>query len=421
MPFLPKRSSSRHPPSTIVLGILFFCAAVLVLSACGEATPELLKRQDLFSLKLGRMENGIDMFQIGGVKSASKNRVFMRNGIFYIANGNSGKIMEFSSYGDLIGLFYNPQENPKPVLMGDDAGQGRISNKQAVSYSFQQIGEIAVSRTGNLLVDDLSPEAQRVFDEKIGAELNHVVLRFDEKGRYLDYIGQEGLGGSPFPYIEGLYVTINDDIVVVSRTTKRSLVYWYDASGKRKFLVDITDDTLPIPNEGRFVPSLKAIRPDPEYAILSLHIDYYPVANIEASQQTELPRVESRVYSLNVPSGVYNGWFSLPYETVPLKEASQFEPKRVQALHNFLGTGVGGRYYFTHRAGDDRHVLTIVERNGRVQQKRLLEIDDSSLVDVDYHLSFEGVISGFYGFEDHALIAWWRADGSTPGVAASPD
>jgi len=400
--------------------IWFCCAASLLLASCSSPSLDTLKRQDLFSIKLGRMENCIDLFQIDGVKSPSKNRIVMRGGIFYVANGNSDKIMVFSSYGDLIGLYYNPQENPKPVLTGEDAGPGRMTNKQAVAYLFQDIGEIAVNRGGMLLVDDLSPHAQKVYDDKLGAVLNHIVLRFDEKGRYLDYIGQEGPGGAPFPYIEGLYVTQNDEVVVVARTDKHSLVYWYDASGKRKYLVDISEDSLPVPNERRYLPSLKGIRPDPEFPLLSLQVDYYPLSDEQNQNQSDAPRIESRIYSLNPSNGGYESWFSLPYETSPLKDASRFEPKHVQSLHNFLGMGAGGKYYFTHRASDDTHVLTIIERGGRVAQKRLLEVDDSLLVDVAYYLSFDGVISGLYGFEDRALVAWWSPGGTVPESSAAP-
>ena len=60
---------------------------------------EELNREELFSLQIGKMDNQIDLFQVGGVMAGAKNRIYMRDGLFYLANGNSAKIMELSSYG----------------------------------------------------------------------------------------------------------------------------------------------------------------------------------------------------------------------------------------------------------------------------------------------------------------------------------
>lgn len=369
------------------------------------ANPELLKREDLFSLRLGKMEDSVDLFQIDGIKSTHKNRLFMRNGIFYISNGNSGKIMEFSSYGNLLGLIYNPQDNPKPVLMGEENNQGRLSNKMAVPYTFSELGDIAVARSGLLYAEDLTPEHRRSIDPKLGAVLNHIILRFNSHGQFLDYLGQEGIGGSPFPYVESIHTTVADDLVVVCRTTRQWLIYWYNANGQRKYYVSIALDKLPVPAEAGWIPDLKSVKPDPEYPQLYLHLDYYP--NSSGSQSN---LVTSRLYTLNLISTNYESYFSLPQETQVLSGTSRFEPAKVQSLHEFLGESIGGHFFFINRSGDNQRKLTILDRNGRVLNTRSLMIEDSQLVDLDLHLSFEGVISGFYGFEDRALVAWWRAD-----------
>ena len=70
---------------------------------------------ELFSLSMGKMEDQIDLFQFENAMVERANSITMRDGWFYVANGSAGKIMVFSSYGDLIFLLYNPQTNPAPT------------------------------------------------------------------------------------------------------------------------------------------------------------------------------------------------------------------------------------------------------------------------------------------------------------------
>ena len=75
----------------------------------------------MFSIPLGKLENQIDLFSSSGGTTERETHIFMRDGWFYVANGNSGKVMVFSSYGDLIFLLYNPVTNPAPVLLNSVA------------------------------------------------------------------------------------------------------------------------------------------------------------------------------------------------------------------------------------------------------------------------------------------------------------
>ena len=65
-------------------------------------------------------------------------------------------------------------------------------------------------------MEDVVPDARAEEDEENHAYLNRVVRRFDTSGVYLDYLGQEGIGGTPFPYIEAIHVNEADEIIVVS-------------------------------------------------------------------------------------------------------------------------------------------------------------------------------------------------------------
>ena len=138
----------------------FLTAALIIpllLASCAPRELEELNREELFNLQIGKMDNQIDLFQVGGVMAGAKNRIYMRDGLFYLANGNSAKIMELSSYGDLIFLLYNSIENPPPTSFNTEQTTERIesadqtegeelsSTRRAVAYPLQRIGELVAS------------------------------------------------------------------------------------------------------------------------------------------------------------------------------------------------------------------------------------------------------------------------------------
>ncbi|MGI9256549.1 MAG: LIC_12708 family protein, partial [Salinispira sp.] len=183
--------------------------------SCNRAavSGEVLPGEFLFSLDIGVLENEIDLFHRGGTLPEERNSVFMYRGIIFIANSLGNKIMEFSSYGDLISLIYNAEENPRPLLLSSSPREGNIVNKAAHSFPFRNIGEISVSSENVLLVTDTAAPGQEGFDLETGAAFQHIIHRFTSEGDYLDYIGQEGVGGTPFSFIVSMNVTARNELV----------------------------------------------------------------------------------------------------------------------------------------------------------------------------------------------------------------
>ena len=85
----------------------------------------------------------------------------MRDGFFYIANGESKKIMEMTSYGDLVRLYFNSDANPEPSFMSQDNAVS--ATRKATIYPFNQLGAIAVDNRQYLYaVDELPVERQEL-------------------------------------------------------------------------------------------------------------------------------------------------------------------------------------------------------------------------------------------------------------------
>jgi hypothetical protein len=160
-----------------------------------------------FSLGLGRAEDQVDLVQLSGVPVRDSTYLYMRDGIFYIANGNAEKVMEFSSYGDILSLLYDPEITPQPFLLaGDGSGQMNVT-KRAYRFDFVRPGPFAISPDKEILIVDEVPANRVEFDARLGIVLNHVILRFSQNGSLSDFLGQEGPGGTRFHSSNGLRST----------------------------------------------------------------------------------------------------------------------------------------------------------------------------------------------------------------------
>ncbi len=424
---------------------LGLCLALwlVLLSGCTEGPLEELSRQELFSLKIGKMDNQIDLFQIGGELFNHKNRLYMRGGLFYIANGNSAKVMEFTSYGDLIFLLYNPQSNPHPVSLSGSIEKGQDATRKAVPYPLRAIGELAVDSEKRIYLEDKVSEERQVKDKDQGVILNRVVLRFDRHGTLLDFIGQEGVGGTPFPYIISIHISETDELTVVCRTTQAWLVFWYDSQGHLLYQVRIDQEHLPRPDveslrggrpgtgsrnstvnqaaestngtQQEVIPFVATVVPDLEDHLLYLHLHYY-LDTIDGTTgiTATVKNAASRIYTLDLDTGKYTSYLevfqdSRRKEMVGIQEAiSPLET--IAPSYELLGVSAGKAFFLLRREDANLFRLHILDRDGKRVAKRYLVMEDSELFFKELSLSPSGIIYALLGEEYEAKLVWWRSD-----------
>ena len=396
----------NHLPARIA------CAAIgiVLITGCQRKGLQELVRDDLFSIQLGKMEDQMDLFQIDGAPQEHQTSVFMRDGQFYIANGSSAKVMTFTSYGDLISLIYNPATNPQPMLLTPRVSGDTVSTRSSVKFPFKDIGKIVVSSDSTLYVEDDVPDGKGVLDEKTGAWLGRVILRFDRLGNPTGYIGQEGVGGTPFPVIVGLSMTNRDQLVVVSRLPDYSwLAFWYSKDGA--LLYQISIDPRNLPTEKGVIPSLMEVIPDMKDPVLYLMIQYFKETIDPAThQQSSMENYASRVYTLSLKTGTYQSFVQLPTNP-PRKEKSGFTTTEIPAPPNdLLGVSGNGFYYLLGFTDSNLYTLTILDASGRVRSRRYMVIEDSELLFRDVKLAPTGLVYGLLCNSDKAWTSWWRSD-----------
>src|SRR6056297_1206998 len=106
---LTERFAAATIPTHMAIRRFFFVSGLSLLLvslflSCEADQPVVLEKEALFRIELGKMEDQIDIFEVGGVAQPKKNVVDMVDGSVFVANGNANKVMEFTSFGDLISL-----------------------------------------------------------------------------------------------------------------------------------------------------------------------------------------------------------------------------------------------------------------------------------------------------------------------------
>jgi hypothetical protein len=385
---------------------------VLVWTSCQAKGVEELARQELFTLAIGKMDNQIDLFQIEGTRYGETTRIAMRDGLFYVANGNSQKVMGFSSYGDLIFLLYNPDTNPPPVSFSQGSEDEVASTKVAVAYPFRRLGELAVDSDKRLYVEDMVAQERQVRDRELKVILDRVVLRFDRHGEQLDFIGQEGVGGTPFPYVEDLCVTERDELVVICRAPQFWQVFWYSKEGSLRYQVTVDQDHLPLPDGGGgAIASVGRLVPDLTSDTLNVLVYYYtgaaddPNANPEESLS-----YSARIYKLDLGSGRYDRYVEVPQDGTRKERVGAQEVEIPAPSYELLGTNAGGYYFLLRREDANLFQLLILEPGGRELTRRHLVMEDSELYYKQVGLAATGIVYALLAEEYAAKVVWWRSD-----------
>ena len=401
--------SSGYYKSMKKYTVIFIILLLLFFFSCGSEDKTIFQKETRFSLKIGKMEDQISLVQFQGQSFNSRIRIFMRNGLFYISNGSGYKVMEFNSYGDILSMLYNPEENPVPILLAYDQDDEVVSNKQAHPYPFLNVGDLAVTPDGQILVEDTLPENRCEYDGDLEAYLDRVVLRFSREGNLIDYLGQEGVGGTPFPYIERLDVNSQGEIIVITRTMRSWLIFWYSNEGILLYRIEIPLDTLPGPETADVAAHLETIYPDPDSRYLYLKIDYYRTRyEEETNTAVGVDFQESRVYLFDINEGSYQGYAGVPHYFI--KDNSFLNEEEMETLYEFKGAAKGGNLFLMSPEGGDFYQILILSRDGKVISRRRIELRDREHILKEFYLSPQGILIALLVKEFEVEIVWWRSD-----------
>lgn len=381
----------------------------LLIFSC-EKNSELsnVRREEKFTLNYGSLENQIRLFNLNSTEEINTH-IAMRNGFFFISNGESQKILQMNSFGELLTLYHNPETNPAPLF--DDTGSNSdsaYSTKKTVAYPFNSPSFLAAdSHQYFYAVETLPKERYEISDERI---LRQIVLRFNSDS-FVDYIGQQGIGGMPFPFIRNIYTTQANDLVVVCIVVEGFLIFCYDNSGTLLYEKLIKYSDAPEYGEksqDTTFSEIENVVPDPSSRRLFVKADYYENSDFENF---------SEPLTVIFPFDPYSGEFKEGIEIPPYEESitQGFAKQTYKLPYNFIGAASDWLFFMI--SVDSGSVVQMVNfQNGRIL-RRHLGYDTSDTVYSAFSLSESGIISALLAGRENAKVVWWRTDDLARSIA----
>ena len=387
-------------------------AAVLaapLLASCNRVTIDTIQRESLFSLDIGPMEDQIALYSLEGNGMKSPAEIAMRDGLFYITDSNGGKVVHYNSYGDLLFMIYNDENNPAPISLATKAADGAQVTRWAFTYPLRFPGKLTVDSRKHIYVEERLPSERHYYDGESKALMDSVLLHFDADGRFIEYLGQGGQGGSPFPRITGVFHSHMNEIVVVCRLPSGWNAYWYNAQGEQLFLVQLENTALPSPPDLQDATlSVDAIMAAPDERKLYIKIDYYQdVYDESTNTRVSSEPVTSLVWILNVEKGIYENSIEVPFYEYNYSERGR--TTYIRLLYSMMGLVRDGGilFYFPDEGG---YAILRMDSDGHGQRRGFINIDPDESRFNNFHLSPDGILSAILVDEWKVNVVWWRMD-----------
>lgn len=375
---------------------------LLLLTSCPEKEgTRVLQRQDLFTLSLGTMDDELDFFSREGVSFSLKTDIFMKDGFYYIANGNGRKVMKFTSFGNLLQKI--PSET-RPEggleLLGDNR------------WSFNMPGRICISSEDKIYVEDTLPKEKHIVkihekDQDKNVLYSQVVLIFDNNGDYQGYIGKEGLGGTPFFFIEGIYINDKDELIVVSKNKNFWEIYRYSEKGSLIKTTKIDLDYLPVYEDARnTVVTVAGMVPDRNSSRLLINLSYYEnILDKKTKNLVSVENVANRIYYYDMDEDEF-----ISFMEIPRRELGEDGKEEYTEAFEFLGIVQSHYLFFVSPYEDDMQKLIITNENGYILNESLLSVEDSSLLYKKYYITDDGILTALFCTNVAGAVVYWRTD-----------
>ncbi|MDR0569518.1 MAG: hypothetical protein LBG87_09985 [Spirochaetaceae bacterium] len=392
-------------------GIYWILLGLFILFGCSKEAIPAVTREELFTFQVGRLEDQIAVYNLEGDLGIRRTNLAMRDGLFYISDGPGAKIVRYNSYGNPLFMVYNEETNPLPMTLRtvDKMPEGEVVTRWAFTYPLQNPGKLTVDSRKHIYAEDRLPEERHSFDPENRAVLNNAVLHFDADGNFIEYLGREGIGGSPFPKIEGLYTSANDELAVVCRLPTGWNVYWFDPDGMALYLVEIRQDTIPIaPGKEKVFASLDTIIAAPDARKLYIKTDYYR-DTYDASTNTRSGNEpdSSVIWVMQVEDGSYQKTIDVPFfESTFIENSLKITGKMFYSL---LGV-IKNERIFLQFPVENGYSLLILTPETREQRQGFIQVRNEELLFNAFALSPEGILSALLAGNWDVKLVWWRTD-----------
>ena len=392
------------------LYFVFLSLISFVLAGCLKSESiEAINENELFSIPYGNFENQLsvkDLNDVGGIRYG----IYMRDGFFYIVNGEAEKVMELNSYGDLLSLYYNEDSRINSIL--EKSKRNPESVRYQISYPFGYDGTICADNLKNIYTVCSVPHDRQEQSEDGSTLLSHTVLRIARDGSSIEYLGQQGPGGTPFPFIKNIYTDEKDELIVISTSSDGMIAYWFGTDGFLKYKVPVSASSIPkITSQDEiadYYVTIDNVIPDYSSYLLYVKVDYYANSIDEESKvQSGINYVQTLLYPLNILESRFEEPVSIP----PYEESVVADYSRLtyRIPYDFMGVTKTGWKFFIIKDDDGFTIQMIQNENQRILRRHFKTAHNDILFNT-MSLSSNGIITALYLEKESARIVWYRTD-----------
>lgn len=390
--------------------IIFILSILVILAGCQRnETVQSINENKLFDISYGNFEEQLSVYDLNNIGNI-RYGITMQDGFFYIIDGESKKIMELNSYGDLLTLFYNGDSEIAKIIK--KSNRTAESTHHEVNYPFDYPGMIATDSNKNIYTVCSVPRDRQEQSEDGTMLYSQTVLRFARNGSSVEYIGQQGPGGTPFPLIKNIYTTSKDELVVIATSTEGEIVYWFANDGFLKYMVPVVTKDVPMIQENddgmELYWTIENVIPDLLDYKLYVQINFYSTYIDEDSKvQSGINFLQTMLYPLNIENEQYEDPIVIPpYEEYVLSDYSKITYK---IPYDFLGVTKNGWKYFIVKT-DNGFNIEMIQSDTQRTLRRHFNTDHNNIWYYTMALSSDGIITAMYLEKEKAQVVLYRTD-----------
>ncbi len=379
--------------------LIVFC---IFLLSCRAQTAN-FNSERIFSIPIGMMRKEINLFSINNFLYNDNNSFTLTPlGSYFIADHLSRKIFHYTNYGKLSYIIYNPE-----YRYDSDQGNPKYLDR---TYPFGEISEIAAN------MDKLYVTS--TIDQNV-AELNslyaQVILTFDKKGKFLYWIGKEGIGGQYFHYqITKLFIDSQNNLFVILRGPEMYQIYQFSGDGIliNRFQLSVRQTIL----QDKFFQNQNRKQRDMFFEIMSPNFSYdgkllffelysYIAKINDATSKTR--EIKSNKYDIYSIQTERNSQILKKHFTVRDFSSENAEIRQIYG-EQLMGITSNDFLVFLKTYSNGQNAL--VYRNDKGRQQYTVFIDTEPNIPYKLYLAPNGLVSALNFYEDEVVVTWWRTD-----------
>jgi hypothetical protein len=366
-----------------------------------------MEREDLFSLFYGSFEDDLNLSNIYKTPSNTvDSQIVMKKGFFYISNSGAKKILKLTSFGDLLAVYYNGEYNRMPDFMNLKKTDV-LSTREAIEYPFNFPTFIAVLENKNVYVVDGLTEDRIEYDLENNIGLRNVVLHFNEKNEFVDYIGQEGYGGSPFPTIDAIYSNNKNEIIVVCRVNQNVRLYFYNNKGVLVHKYSISKESIPDIYKEKKRVYMNIDRTIAVDDFIYVKVDYY-IQEIDSVSNVEKGIIYDKtvLHQFDRKTKTYINSTELPfYEDNEIRDGDVIKTKRIYEL---IGMSEDGKCFLITPKNEIFALAIFDTKNNRTYKHNL--IVPLKTIYSNFYVSSDGILCALFADDEAVRVSMWQTN-----------